>query len=424
MTAHVPPIVNLEYFYAIFQPAALKLWGSSLVVAIFLKTLQSFIAHPMLVPLFYACVPIIFYIIVQTLQIPLSTLRAQGWLFTFEGGEQVPFYVFWSYYDFNSVNWAAVVSTFPTQLGKMPYLTRALTFFGILHVPINVPALAISTHQEVDLSWEITGHGISNLAAGFLGTPQNYMVYSNSVLYIRCNGNTTISGVLLILVTIALWVKGLFVIQYVPTIVVGSLIFHLGIDLLKESIYDTWAVGLDRLEYLTILIIVAVMGFVGFTEGIVVGVLLACLFFILMYARKSVIRETYTGTQLRSTVHRLYRQQNFLDKVGSQILIIKLQGFMFFGTVNQLDSYIKDMLDRNSPIRFFVLDFTLISGVDYSGLETFLRIKRNLKKCNTHLVFCGVNGSETEIRIGELVDEEGDDPLVHFFHSLNDALEW
>ena len=96
------------------------------------------------------------------------------------------------------------------------------------------------------------------------------MVYSNSLLYIRSGGDSTTSGVLLILLTLVLWIKGSFVIQYVPSVVVGSLIFHLGIDLLKESVYDTWSVGMHSLEYLTIWIIVLMMGLVGFTEGIMV----------------------------------------------------------------------------------------------------------------------------------------------------------
>ena len=295
--------------------------------------------------------------------------------------------------------------------------------------------MSVSTRQDVDLSHEIIGHGISNILSGLLGSTQNYMVYSNSLMYIRSGGDSTTAGVLLIIATIALWVKGSAIIEYVPTIVVGSLIFHLGIDLLKESVYDTWACGMHRLEYLTILIIVFMMGFVGFTEGIIVGVILAAGFFVFMYSSKTVIRETFTGAQLRSTVHRLYRQQNFLDKVGNQIHIIKLQGYMFFGTVNQLDTYLKDLLAQEPQIRFFVLDFSLITGIDYSGLETFLRIKRNLSKDNMHLIFCGLDSLENEIRLSgivgdgeELLEENGSgfetQLLVHVFASLNDSLEW
>jgi SulP family sulfate permease len=238
-----------------------------------------------------------------------------------------------------------------------------------------------------------------------------------------------VSGILLILASIALWVRGSFLITFVPTLVVGSLIFHLGFDLMKESLYDTWSVGMHPLEYATIVVIVGVMGIVGFTEGIMVGVILACIFFVVMYSRKSIIRETFTGSQLRSTVHRLYRQQSFLDKVGNQIHIIKLQGFMFFGTVNQLDSYIKELLMDEPHIRFIVLDFSLIGGIDYSGLETFQRIKRNLTNTSTHLVFCGSLQLENEFRISgifelEEEEEESNSMLVHIFETLNDALEW
>ncbi|KAJ3254399.1 hypothetical protein HK103_007193 [Boothiomyces macroporosus] len=425
VTAHVPPVINFEYFVEIFKLSNFTLWGSrftqtdySFAAALVLKLLQHFVEHPMLVPVFYAVIPLLFYIVVFSIGMPLDELRKLGWLFNFESANDAPFYIFWTFFDFKQVKWSAVVATIPTQL--------ALTFFGILHVPINVPALAVSTRQDVDLSNEIIGHGLSNILSGLAGTTQNYLVYSNSLLYIRSGGDSTTSGVLLILMTIFLWVKGSFVIQYVPTIIVGALIFHLGVDLLKESVYDTWSVGMHPSEYFTIIIIVMVMGVVGFTEGIMVGILLACIFFVVMYSRRSIIRETFTGAQLRSNVHRLFRQQQFLDKVGSQIHIIKLQGFMFFGTVSQLDTHIKDIQQSNSKTRFIILDFSLISGVDYSGLETFLRIKRHLSSTKTHLIFCGLQSMENELRLSGIfdTDETMDTTFVHTFETLNNSLEW
>ena len=49
----------------------------------------------------------------------------------------------------------------------------ALTFFGILHVPINVPALGFSTGQDnVDVDRELVAHGISNALSGCAGSIQ------------------------------------------------------------------------------------------------------------------------------------------------------------------------------------------------------------------------------------------------------------
>jgi len=63
----------------------------------------------------------------------------------------------------------------PTQL--------ALVFFGILHVPLNVPALGVSLCEDnVKLDRELVAHGYSNLVAGLTGTVPNYLTYVNTVL--------------------------------------------------------------------------------------------------------------------------------------------------------------------------------------------------------------------------------------------------
>jgi sulfate permease, SulP family len=64
----------------------------------------------------------------------------------------------------------------------------ALTFFGVLHVPINVPALGISTGEDnVNVDRELIAHGITNTLSGAVGSIQvrhydyivDYMVVSH-----------------------------------------------------------------------------------------------------------------------------------------------------------------------------------------------------------------------------------------------------
>lgn len=60
-------------------------------------------------------------------------------------------------------------------------------FFGILHVPLNIPALGVSLAEDnVKLDRELVAHGFSNFGAGLLGTVPNYLTYVNSVLC-RCH---------------------------------------------------------------------------------------------------------------------------------------------------------------------------------------------------------------------------------------------
>lgn len=161
--------------------------------------------------------------------------------------------------DFRVVDWNAVLNTVPAMF--------ALTFFGILHVPINVPALGVSTGEDnIDVDRELIAHGISNALSGFAGSIQNYLVYSNSILFVRAGGNSRLAGVLLAIGTAGVMAAGPTVIGFIPIMVVGALIFLLGIELMKEALFDTFG-KLSRFEYITICIIVITMGAWDFVYG-------------------------------------------------------------------------------------------------------------------------------------------------------------
>ena len=63
------------------------------------------------------------------------------------------------------MNWSAFADTIPAMF--------ALTFFGVLHVPINVPALGISTGEDnLNVDQELMAHGVTNALSGFAGSIQ------------------------------------------------------------------------------------------------------------------------------------------------------------------------------------------------------------------------------------------------------------
>ena len=262
VTTGVTPGLDWAIITKLFLPRNFALWGTCLGLAFLLKTFQTRFTHPLFVPAFYMVVPVVFYIIaVGMLGYSIAELREWGWLFDMPGGDdgdaKVPWWTYWTYFNgFVGIDWGAAAATLGTQL--------ALIFFAVLHVPINVPALAVSLQRGVDVNHEIVGHGISNLLGGFMGVPQSYLVYSNSLLFIRSGGGSTRApGLILAAATVVVLVVGGDIVGYVPTLVVGSLIFHLGFDLVKESLWDTWRSGISKWEYGTILCIVFVMGFFG-----------------------------------------------------------------------------------------------------------------------------------------------------------------
>lgn len=128
----------------------------------------------------------------------------------------------------------------------------ALTFFGLLHAPINVPSLAFRVGEDnLDLDRELIAHGISNALSGFAGSIQNYLVYTNSLIFIKGGGDSRLAGIMLAFFTFGILVIGPGLIGYIPVMMVGVLIFTLGIELVIEAVWLPRK-KLKRLEYWTV----------------------------------------------------------------------------------------------------------------------------------------------------------------------------
>ena len=142
------------------------------------------------------------------------------------------------------MHWDAIAETVPAMF--------ALTFFGILHVPINVPALAFTVGEDnLDLDRELIAHGVSNALSGTVGSIQNYLVYTNSVLFMRTGGDGRLAGIMVAILTVGILIIGPVVIGYIPVMMVGTLIFVLGFELFLEAVWEPRK-KLKLLEYLTV----------------------------------------------------------------------------------------------------------------------------------------------------------------------------
>ncbi|KAL8832520.1 MAG: hypothetical protein Q9191_000202 [Dirinaria sp. TL-2023a] len=410
---------NLHTLRKLGQADTLLLWLIPLVLAIILLTIKIWIKHPLTDATFFLSIIAGFYFVVAAVPgLSLSQLQKTGWIFEApEAG--VPFYHFYSLYDFGIVDWGALASTIPAML--------ALTFFGILHVPINIPALGLTTGEDnVDVDRELRAHGYSNAISGFCGSIQNYLVYTNTVLFIRSGGNSRVAGVMLAAATFGVLIIGPSIIGYIPIMVVGTLIFFLGFDLMREALLDTWR-RVHRLEYATIVIIIVTMGAWDFVIGILIGIVLACVSFVLQTSQISAIRGALPGGVANSTVRRHPVQHRFLQEAGQQIYVMKLAGYLFFGTIVGMEQQIRTLLrDRfpTKPMRFLVLDLYNVDGVDFSAAEAFTRINRILKAKDVELVICATAMNSDVGKSLCNVDLFDDEDGVLYCETLNSALEY
>ncbi|OJJ49351.1 hypothetical protein ASPZODRAFT_140256 [Penicilliopsis zonata CBS 506.65] len=415
---------SLEYtlptVQRLFALDTFPLWTIPLGLAVGLLVLKRFVHSNFLVGLYFIAVAVVFFCVKFVAKIPMDTLRESGWVFAAPSSSN-PWYHFYTLYDFSVVDWQALLDTVPAMF--------ALTFFGVLHVPINVPALGISTGEDnLSVDRELIAHGVTNALSGFAGSIQNYLVYTNSLLFIDSGGNSRLAGIMLAGATAGILVMGPAIVGFIPVMVVGALIFMLGIELMEEALVDTWG-KLHRLEYLTVVIIVVTMGAWDFVVGIVVGIILACVNFVVQTSQKPAIRATYSGQIARSTVRRPPIQQQYLNEAGQQTLVLKLAGYLFFGTIVKVETTMRGLIEEEAfdkrPIRFLILDFSHVYGIDFSAAEAFTRINRILRKRNVQVAISGLDvGGEVGRSLQNVGLIHPSHGVVDIFEDLNSALEF
>lgn len=416
-------VYNGDTLLFLFEPLVFLQWTIPLLMTVLLVVLERYIHTPLLVPGYIVVIFLLFHILVAA--VPnwnLDTARDYGWVFE-KHESNSPWYSFYELYKFGKVDWWVVSYEVPTML--------ALTFFGVLHVPINVPALALSIGMdEFDVDRELLAHGVSNAISGLVGSIQNYLVYTNSVLFIRAGADSRLSGAMLAVATCLVMFAGPGIIGFIPVCVVGTLIYLLGYELLKEALWDT--IGrLKRFEYMTIIIIVITMGTVDFVIGILVGILLACVSFVVDAGSKKIVSGIYTGEYARSIVIRHPKQQEFLKRVGRQTCIFKLAGSLFFGSIGGLEEQVRARFEDDSfktqPIKFLILDMNGVRGIDFSAAEGFRRIRKLLMEKECYLIISSVRKDSVIVRSLEdcgLWENEEHKKKIQLFDNLNSALEW
>ncbi|KAJ4314329.1 hypothetical protein N0V84_008973 [Fusarium piperis] len=410
---------NLDTLKQLTDPATVPLWVTPLVLAIVLFYGQSKITSKFFLPLFILAIPLIFYFFVFALDaLDVDVLRSHGWIFQGPPSGE-PWWYFYTLYKFKLVRWDAVVECIPAMF--------ALTFFGILHVPINVPALALNCGEDhADLDKELRLHGYSNFLSGCFGSIQNYLVYANTVFFMRSGGNSRLAGYMLAAATFGVMVIGPSLIGFIPVMMVGTLIYDLGFELLLEALWLPRK-KLKLAEYLTVVVIVLVMGIHDFVVGIGVGILLAFVSLVLQTSRVSAIRGNYSGDIVTSTVRRNPSQHHYLHEVGRQIYLVKLTGYLFFGTIVSVEEKIRGLLEDSTfakqPIKFLILDMWHVTGLDYSAGEAFNTISRLLDNKDVILVLSGVDAESQLGRNLRAVGLGSDGIEVLMLPNLNSALE-
>jgi len=209
-----------------------------------------------------------------------------------------------------------------------------------------------------------------------------------------------------------------------PKFILGGFLMFLGLTFLYEWVYKTWF-KLPKADYLIIILILVVIATVGFLEGVTVGILAAVILFAINYSQVDVIKHALTGATFQSTIARPRMHERILQRYGKQVLILELQGYIFFGTANHLLEQIRIHIHRyaNTRLCYLLLDFSQVTGIDSSVALSFRKMYQLVEMNNASIVLSGLS-AEIMSFLRKSIFINLDETSFHISADLDHGVEW
>jgi SulP family sulfate permease len=398
---------------AMFQPSHLPHWlpGAILGAAMLLATAR--VANPLVLPGLVVGSVVLFYAGAWLTGTPLSRLSAGGWLLgPFPASSQWQFPL--DPAMVSQVNWSVLLEQAP---GATPILV-----VSVISLLLNVGGLELLIKRDIDLNRELVITGLSNLGAGLVGSPVGFHALSVSGLNHTLSGGRRMPGLIACLLLGLTALVGTAALGNVPRLVVGALLVFLGLGFLFEWVYQAWF-KFPRMDFLIVVLILAVIAFRGFLEGIIIGLVLTIVLFVVNYSRIDVVYHALSGLTFRSRVRRSRAQQEILDRYGDQLYILALHGYIFFGTANTLFEHFRARVGRDDRprVRFAALDFARVTGLDSTALLSFSKMLQLAQDQGTTVVFTGLHGHVYEQFLN---GGYGEQAATRIFPDLDRGVEW
>lgn len=420
MRVMVPPEVqvNFDLLSQLIQRGALlqTTFGVVFAVTMFvvLGRAQQYFALPVLL-----VAGTLFTHLIIALDPNLSLARAQeaGWLLRVSENLSVnlPFVPFAT----GALEWPALRN----------FVFEVITLVSVTAIAVLVTAAAIevATKRDADLDQELRGHGIANIVSGLCGGLVGSNAVARSMLNLQAGATTRLSGV--IAGTLCLLV--LFVSPKLAGLlsrpVLGATLVYLGLRLLQEWLFKAYW-KLHRTDYMLVVLMLLLIIITSiFVVGLFVGALASCLIFAVNYSRVSVVKNSFTLDEYGSKVQRSAEENQVLRVRGRQHLVLRLRGYLFFGSIVGLVADIRTRIRRSyaqetKPLKTVVLDFRYVNGMDSSTALTLVKLRQTIEDRRMQLVFTSLNPEmERALRREHCVR---DDDVCLVFDDLDNALEW
>lgn len=407
--------LSAESLPVLLEGEVFSRWLPALVFALFILGLRLRVRSTLVMPGTILASLVLFYLWAIVFVGDMNSLSEDGWLLP-----DVSNALSWQMPDFSAIE-RIEPDIILASAGHILTLVVVCT----LNLFLRASAQEIVVGRELNFNREFVVNGIANATAAISGG--GLVAYhgpiSSSLVHVMSVYGRPVGVILALMFALTLLYGGA-VFSLIPRFLPAGLLMYFGLQFMKDWLVDSVS-SLPRQDYIVVIVIALVTALFGILAGISVGIIVAIAFFVLEYSRMEVIKQEFSGSFHRSNLDRSFAQNQLLQHEGDQILILRLQGYIFFGTAYRFYEHLKARVvgAAGDKLRFIILDFKSVRGFDVSTTVDFQKLKRLTDGKAIELLVSNASPQLQPMLVdAAIVEARLDKPAL--FDDLDRALEW
>ena len=276
-------------------------------------------------------------------------------------------------------------------------------------------AFASKYNESFDQNVDLSAMGLANIGAGLSGTFVVAGSPTKTQMVDSAGGRTQLTHLTAVGVVVLVLLFFTAPLAYMPESVLAAVVFLIGVDLIKVE--EMKGIFRQRqAEFWVAVITGLTVVFVGVEQGILLAIVL------------SLIEHTRRGYRPKNSVLERNDAGQWVPRpVSSKVeaipglIIYRFTHSMYYANARQLSEEIMTLMNTaQPPLRWFCIDISAVSYVDYSAAQTVKSLFTALEERGTRLVVAqALEDVDPDDRHGlqKLIGEDG------FYSTLDEVVE-
>lgn len=306
--------------------------------------------------------------------------------------------------------------------GLLP-VAFAIALLSIMETTSISKSLAANSGQRISSNQEVFGIGLGNLLSSFIGAMPVSGSPARSGVNYQSGAQTRFSAIFsAIFIGLLIFLFG-FLVTRIPLASMAALLLVTAMSIVnsKQFLICLRATSADAFVLWTTLLACI---FFSLDVAFYVGVALS----IILYLQKAAVPQLVEYDIDDSG--ELKNLDPHAEPVQKEIRLIKVEGELFFGAADLLQSALKRMMEGDNYTRIIILQLKNARDIDATACFAIQQLHDYLRNSNKHLVACGLTPHIWEVLNNSgLVDQIGHENLFVFDEKypqkhMQQAIQW